>query len=525
MKNILICISFFLFLSWSNTGFAYSSSVKEDKPGWINYKTRENKYPKSIYVKGFSSEKYNAGSSESRRKFFGRLEGYARTQLVESIHVNIKSLTTNKILSKNTKTAHYFRQTSLSLSDINISGLKTKTYFDEDEKRGYVFTYARKEDISNLYENKLQEFQVKIAKELQYARQAKSDNNITEALEGYFKCNTLLEQAKEAQGILMSLNQLSYEAPVVRADTFRFFSDAVETGIQNIQSSGDMNLEGVSYFLAHGIAMQTKNLDKKVYFTGVSFEDTKTNSRFSKQLKSQLEKDLTKQGIKVITRIPDFASQKSRKKYYHLSGTYWEKKDQLKIILNLKDNESGETIASTEALMPKSYLKDNEISYKPANFSRISNNLDELNSNEVAGSGLNVAVTTNKGRDNPIFTKNDTLKLYVKVNKPCYVRFVYHLADGKKVLMMDNTFIDRSKVNKMYQIPELFVIAPPYGAEVLQVNAQTKAFEPLNTKPYGHYKLITDSMNDVLTNLRGFKPVKNNEGHDEAKVTLTTMDN
>jgi len=75
----------------------------------------------------------------------------------------------------------------------------------------------------------------------------------------------------------------------------------------------------------------------------------------------------------------------------------------------------------------------------------------------------------------------------------------------------------------VYQIPDLFEIAPPYGAEILQLNAQTKPFEDLHTEPYGHYKRIMDDMQQIIANVRGFRPISDEEGQDETRVTLTTL--
>jgi len=57
------------------------------------------------------------------------------------------------------------------------------------------------------------------------------------------------------------------------------------------------------------------------------------------------------------------------------------------------------------------------------------------------------------------------------------VRLIYHLASKQRALLVNNYYIDESKVNLVYQIPQEFEIAAPYGVEVIQASVQTEEFE------------------------------------------------
>merc|ERR1711916_40037 len=104
-----------------------------------------------------------------------------------------------------------------------------------------------------------------------------------------------------------------------------------------------------------------------------------------------------------------------------------------------------------------------------------------------------------------IYSEGETMKVYVKMGKPCYIRFIYHAADGSKVLLLDNYYIDASNVNKVYQIPEEFECTAPFGVETLQVNAQSAKFTPLNVREEYGYAFITDDLEEVIAKTRGFK--------------------
>jgi len=57
---------------------------------------------------------------------------------------------------------------------------------------------------------------------------------------------------------------------------------------------------------------------------------------------------------------------------------------------------------------------------------------------ELVQGKLKVEVWTNKGDDNLIFTEGKRPRFYVRDNKECFIRFIYHLADNQAFLLIDN---------------------------------------------------------------------------------------
>jgi hypothetical protein len=160
----------------------------------------------------------------------------------------------------------------------------------------------------------------------------------------------------------------------------------------------------------------------------------------------------------------------------------------------------------------------------PENFIEANKKAKIFNENEIVGGDLQLEVWTNKGNTNLLYSQNDTLKLYIRTNKECYVRFIYHLADGSSVLLLDDFYIGIDKVNKVYQLPDEFICSEPFGAEMLQVNAQTEKFEPLITTQQNGYNFISNDLADILIKNRGFKKTDNNKIlKAETRLVITTM--
>ena len=137
---------------------------------------------------------------------------------------------------------------------------------------------------------------------------------------------------------------------------------------------------------------------------------------------------------------------------------------------------------------------------------------------------MSLEVWTNKGIDDLIFTKGEKMNVYVRVNLPCYVRFLYHLADGKRTMLLDNYYIDESKVNMVVQIPAEFECDEPYGAEFLQAFARTDRFEPKETVESDGYKFLKEDLEKFLSSTRGMKRVKPGTMQTETRVVMTTME-
>ena len=141
----------------------------------------------------------------------------------------------------------------------------------------------------------------------------------------------------------------------------------------------------------------------------------------------------------------------------------------------------------------------------------------------IVGGGLNLDLWTNKGADNLLYHGNDTLKLYTRSNHECYLRFVYYMADGSKVLLMNDYYIGSDQVNKVVQIPENFICAEPFGIESLVLNGQTTPFPKLSTTKRDGYIFIDNEVKDIVSQSRGFKRLNNEMLNGEKRLIINTL--
>ena len=90
-------------------------------------------------------------------------------------------------------------------------------------------------------------------------------------------------------------------------------------------------------------------------------------------------------------------------------------------------------------------------------------------------------------------------------------------------MLLDNYYIDETKINKVYQIPEEFECAAPFGAEFLQAFASTDPFEKILLTKRDGYDYLTEDLKDFLATTRGLKKAKRETLVTECRVTMTTV--
>jgi hypothetical protein len=266
--------------------------------------------------------------------------------------------------------------------------------------------------------------------------------------------------------------------------------------------------------------------------TPFSYQDTKFSSQFGRYFQQTLELklfDVAKlNAVKAQTNIKPGAGDVYRQfasasgAAFILSGTYWENGSDIKFMVTLRNVSTGKTAASIELIVSGDIVKKTGQNLKPENFQQAYADQKTFAQDEVIGGGLSLEAWTNKGVDNLLFVKGERMKVFVRVNTPCYIRFVYHLAGGVRTLLLDSYYIDQQKINQVYEIPDEFECDAPYGAEVLQINACTDPFPQVKTVEKDGYKYYEGDLKQYVASTRGMKKAAKTMTA-ETRLVITTM--
>lgn len=487
-------------------------------PNWVSYDKRDLYYPSDEYIKGFSSE--NLQSVAELNEAQARLASSARTILNESVLTEIKSMTTSSLVSKTSNksavTQEEFNQVSVSVSKLKLTDLASDFYFDEKTKNAYAFAYAPRAKVVESYVAVMEE-NIMLLKNLEaYAKDSTVQNKIN-LLNKLTVGGVYLQELSNAYGVLIALdgaNKSDYQTILLEAMEIQ---KILEHCIERIQNSKELNAEEAQEFIAQNLAFQLDSNATPLWVANFTFENSGMISPYSDKFAMGLSQKM------INSKLPITKNAKLSNKYL-LQGFFWKESEYIRVNINVIDQQSGDVVAAVETGISKDFIENNSISIEPENYHQAIQNLALFNENLVTSNGgLSIDITTNKGSENLLFQENDTLKIYIRANKACYVRFIYHLADGSKVLLYDNYNITPSFTNKVIELPQYFVCTEPYGVETLQLVAQTGEFAPLEIVSQYGYDFIEGDLAKILKKTRGFKPAKEEDANAEKFLLITTM--
>ena len=492
-----------LFLLLTPSSFAQS-------PAWLDFSQRKLAYPDAEYFTGFGIAKVN--KNETMEEKLKTAESYARQGLSESVKVTVQSTAVHQVEEKDRKIADDYKQSVASFSNVSLSGLKTETWFDKKSKTAYAFTWVNKQELADICKNQMNLHTSQLESKLKEANQLFSSGQKQKALDIYNTCFPLVRQMEEDLVMLVTIGKsLGGKLP---GD----YESQISSAISGIQQNTNLNLDELCQLLAGRLNAQLGKFTQTIRMVPFTYQDSKMASELSARFLNIFEQKLTDQGLSVSS----MAGQNAGNSIL-LSGTYWEEGDYLKFIAVVKNPDNGKTLASAENRIPKSWMLANNLAFKPENFEDAMQRMKVMTKDELIGGGLLLNVWTNKGDENLLFTDGEIMKLSVRVNHECYLRFIYYFADGTKTLLDDNYYISNDQINKVVTLPTDYKCYPPFGAETLQVVAQNEKFQPLQIKDEDGYKIILENTQAIVNTIRGFKKDSDQKLFAEKRLTITTI--
>lgn len=496
-----------------------SLGLMAQAPEWANADYRKLHYPERDYLVGFASEK-NV-NKEVPQELLNRIASYAKGQLVEYVQVSVSSVmtqSTEEAASGEVKKT--FSSMYSASSNLEIVGLKVETAYDAKEKTGYAVAYATKKELYGYYKGLVQNGLVVAEQKVAQANKAIEAKNNQLALSASLEATSELLAIEQAQRIMLAIKPAQSQEEDIQVERTAKLRGLAEDIMRKAQHSDSNTLDDAASFLVRGLKQQAHAINKPLVVANFTYQDTKMASELSRRLNQILAtKLISGGGFHVATEGAQAGD------HYVVTGTFWKSQNDIKLIASLKDL-TGKVVATSEGYISLDKLAEDGISYLPENFEEAYSKMRAFGKNEIVKGDLNVEIWTNKGDDNLVYTKGEILKFFIRANKECYLRFVYHLADGQSVLLLDNYYVAQNMVNRVIELPDEFECSEPFGVETLQVNAQTEQFPPLFVVLQDGYSFIKDNLDAVLVGSRGFKRVSAASGipeKAEKRLIFTTM--
>ncbi len=482
------------------------------QPRWIEYEYRQSNYPEYSHFIGFSSRYFEEG--EDLNKVSDEVKNLARTDLSESIFVSLTGQSTLGINTTDGMTSTSFEKSSVTKSSLEAVGLKTETHLDKGQKIAYGFSYVRKKSLAAGY----------------YKRLSAIMKDIKSTLEKSLEIENTEIRYKELTGILQDLHEVTgmqdmliflgvTNDAVLMSGDWKNYRYIVKEEFEKIRSDENQSLSQLVNFLLDDMTHELGNTSASFSIRPISYKNSGIPTEFSDYFHQIL-------GRSSSTRFKVLESSDAR---FKLTGSYWPSGDEVQITLNLYEYDNNEpmvllyggSFAIDESEVKKLGLIY-EISDEGIDFKK---HHEILNSSTVNG-GMTAMVTTQKGSESLIFREGEILKLYVNISRPAYLRLLNVWSDGTQLSLLDNYYIDESRLNQQVPMPFEFETACPCGTEYIKLIAQSEPFEKLEVTEIDGFDYITTSVSDVLGDTRGFQKVKApDEGfyYGESGFSVTTI--
>lgn len=503
MKNIIAL--FFLMTC------CLTFSISAETPQWVTNLGKTVEYPDSMYLTGFGISVKTGSMTEQQSE--GAAAEIAKKNLIEKIRVKIVSVTSTKSVESGDKYSSFFSSAVQSTSNLDIEGLVCEKY--EADNINYALVYIRRQDLTMLYKNKLDRYRNDLEGKLKLAQVLEQQKKVNFALKEYISCYPIIRQLEEAQSIFSSIQMSnSINEMLNTAATNEITINKIRETVFKLTDRPIKSVEDLAWYVVNILYEQIQTEDLPVAVLPMTYEDTKMGSSFSRYFATLVEQKCSE-----IARWKIVSSNYDAT----LSGSYWENDKTMKFIVCLREAGDGNIIGSTEISIDKMILTTSGKEIKPSNYQQAMVDQKIFNTDERADGGLIVEGWTNKSSKGNLFANGETMKVTLKVSMPCYIRFIYHMADGKRVLLMNETYIDDSKVNTPYTLPKSFECSAPFGSEVLQIFARTDNYEAVQTVKKDGYLYLAEDLNNFISKSRGMKEVSAKSMQSECRINITTM--
>ncbi|MEX2362031.1 MAG: hypothetical protein WD597_00355, partial [Balneolaceae bacterium] len=440
-------------------------------------------------------------------------ESYARTDLIQKVQVQVSSLTSSFEDETNGNYNSQFTNETESASSLNLFGLSTENQVENSMV--YVLSNVKKDVLQEQYRERMNGL---LDQFLQTANQAKSSldaGNKDLALEQLMEAKPVYSDLFSTWTVVQSLGGGVNWRPENVRDEINFINQQVSALINRPVTT----LDDAAWWLANTLGKES-NQPHTVNLSAITYKNTGISSEFANYLRQLLTRQI---GNRTNWSIVETDARLKQDPTHLMTGTFWDNGEDVQVILNTREIESGKIVTTTEVTIPGEVIEQSGYDILPENYETALADLKAMKENKGDNRGLQLEVWTAKGQDQLVYEEGELLEVSLQVNLPSYIRILYHLNDGTRVLLVDSHFINDRDINKPYTLPYQFECVAPFGVEMMQVIAQSEPFERVETKTIDGIPYLTEDLEKFIANTRGFKIKKQEAQQTEEVLTITTI--
>ena len=289
-----------------------------------------------------------------------------------------------------------------------------------------------------------------------------------------------------------TLPRLGVSNPVILKTTqINLYDNLISERLSKAKTASSLSIDERLKIMVQSIINES---DIKAFqLAPTTYKNTDLVSTFSGYLEDEL--------IKVL---PEYEVEVVEESKFKLISSYWLKDDNVLVAFSLKQFDGEEAVnvfASESVFIPKADLLEKGLVFYPDE-RHVSRVRSEFLLNKANG-GVQVNLTTQKGTRRLVFESGDDLSLYVSTTRPVFISLLNIWDDGTQVLMMENYYIGKDRINQTIELPFEWNVKCPCGTEYIKLIAEKNPLTPMAIeKDENGFKVVVKDFRENVEGIR-----------------------
>ncbi len=344
MKNLILFTLFFT----SITGWA-------QMPEWVSKDFRNSNYPERSFLTGYVE--INDINKKYIDEEMQQVVDAAKSQLTQSVRVQVKSVSTSNVTDFNGQVDDYFNQKTTASSDLQLIGLQTDSYYDKKSKKGYGFAYVNKNRMVEYYRSEIGKQVSEITNIIDLSKGLQTQGDLKKAYKKGLEAFNKFFVIDESQKILMAIG--ANTSLDTRVDQVSELNASYSELMNGLVTDRRMTLDDAGFIMATGLLKSQGDQHKDIGLHEFTYEQTGFGSDFSSKLNEVLKQSLPSEAEVVG---------------YSIQGVYLKEGSNLVLKGKLVDASSQKVIGRNMVQITQGELMMNNVSMVPADIQ----NLEQL---------------------------------------------------------------------------------------------------------------------------------------------------
>lgn len=479
-------------------------------PDWVETAGRTRRYPDASYVTGFAIAQGDDALDSARQR--------AAADLAARLEVRIEHELRDVSEERDGTYRYHVAALTRSTVDLQLSGIEYETWSDGETvyalallDRGAAARQRRAQRDLSLAE---------VRACLSAGSRLEVEGRRSAAIAAFEDCRRPIAEALEHAAVAGALNGLGVEDSAVHVELTNA-TRTVDERVEAILRKPVASLSGAAESLALQLQRQGVSTGDTLVVSPFTYGTADLSSAFGRQLALDLEVALAQHAR---PRAGSAGSQSGAQREIVLHGVYVEAEDAVRLDVTAKQASTARLVASAGTTLARSAIPAS-LELLPSNFLEALEAQRVLSDGGVITGDLRLDLWTSRGRKGVVFAEGDEYRIFLRANRPVWVRLVYVLTSGEQVPIDWGYRIDAPLVGSVVEYPERFAVVPPFGVEHVYATAFTARPPELPTRRQViggiPYEVLADDLEEIARR-RGDR-LRSNAEIAEAFVAITTM--